>query len=185
MSRIPCNVGGSRSELSASARARPMFAIAEAVLATSERMLRSPRWKGRESIVYWAGVKRADVWIATTVIKPKAATTFGSFTTSSAANGRVIEFLEEAGLALLGQVHTHPGQFVDHSAGDDDDAFMPKENSLSLVVPNFGRDGMRPLTLCGVHRYESGRFRRLDADEIAVDICIVPLSCNLANGRSS
>jgi hypothetical protein len=157
-----------------------MFAITEAVVTQSERWLRSPRWNGRESIIYWAGLKREDVWLVTTVIKPKANTTRGSFMTSSSHNARVIEFLSDAGLALLGQVHTHEGSFVNHSRGDDEDAFMPKENSMSLVVPHFGLEGMRPLDRCGVHRYEAGRFRRLDADEIESDLCIVPMNRNLA-----
>jgi hypothetical protein len=155
------------------------------VLTTSERLLRSPRWNGRESIVYWAGLKREDIWLVTTVIKPKAARTRGSFATGASDNGDVIQFLSDAGLSLLGQVHTHPGDYVDHSFGDDEDAFMPKENLLSLVVPNFGRDGMRPLARCGVHRFEAGKFRRLGNSELEADVCVVPLSHNLARGRGS
>lgn len=146
----------------------------------SELWLKSAPWRGRESIVYWAGVKREDVWLVTTVIRPGAVGTRGSFKTSPADNARVIEFLSRAGLALLGQVHTHPSSYVDHSAGDDADAFMPKENSLSVVVPYYGRRGLRPLHRCGVHRYESGRFRRLSQAEIDADVCIVPTSRNLA-----
>jgi len=157
-----------------------MFAIGESALVQSEQWLKSPRWRGRESIVYWAGVKREDVWLVVTVIKPRAATTRGSFKTSAADNASVIEFLSEAGLALLGQVHTHAGTYVDHSAGDDEDAFMPKENSLSVVVPYYGRQGLRPLRGCGVHRYESGRFRRLAPAEVDADVCVVPMSLNLS-----
>lgn len=182
MNRIPRNMGVRREANPASPACsrRPMFAITEAVIAQSERWLRSPRWNGRESIVYWAGVKRDDVWLVTTVIKPKAARTRGSFITSSRSNARVIELLSGTGLAFLGQVHTHEGEWVDHSGGDDKDAFMPKENSFSIVVPSFGREGMWPLERCGVHRYESSRFRRLNVDEIEAEVCIVPVSCNLA-----
>lgn len=182
MNRIPRNPEHHGAERSPGSLrpARPMFAITDAVVTQSEHWLRSPRWNGRESIVYWAGLKREDVWLVTTVIKPKAVTRRGSFTTSSRHNARVIEFLSDAGLALLGQVHTHEASFVNHSQGDDEDAFMPRENSMSLVVPHFGREGMRPLDRCGVHRYEAGRFRRLDAEEIESDLCIVPMSRNLA-----
>jgi hypothetical protein len=159
---------------------RPMFAVNESVILQSERWLRSPRWNGRESIVYWTGVKRDDLWLVTTVIKPHAVTTRGSFKTSAQDNAQVIEFLADAGLALLGQVHTHGGAYVDHSHGDDEDAFMPKENSMSFVVPHFGRQGMRPFDRCGVHRFESGRFRRLQPAEIGAEVCVVPTSCNLS-----
>jgi hypothetical protein len=157
-----------------------MFAISDSVIEQSERWLRSPLWRGRESIIYWTGVKRDDLWLVTTVIKPHAVTTRGSFRTSAEHNARVIEFLSQAGLALLGQVHTHGGDHVNHSAGDDQDAFMPKENSMSWVVPYYGRQGMRPLDRCGVHRYESGRFRRMQPREIDAEICIVPTSRNLS-----
>ena len=157
-----------------------MFAVTQSVIVESERWLRSPPLRGRESIVYWTGLKRDDLWLVTTVIKPRALTTRGSFRTSAEDNARVIEFLSQAGLAFLGQVHTHAGGYVDHSSGDDKDAFMPKENSMSVVVPHYGRQGMRPLDLCGVHRYESGRFRRLEPTEIEAEVCFVPTSRNLS-----
>ncbi len=180
MNRVPRNLDASFDLPITRKPGCPVFAIGESVIEQSERWLKSPPWRGRESIVYWAGVKRADVWMVLTAIKPRATTTRGSFDTSAADNAQVIEFLAQSGLALLGQVHTHGGSYVDHSAGDDADAFMPKENSLSIVVPHYGRQGMRPLHRCGVHRYESGRFRRLATLEIDVDVCIVPISRNFS-----
>lgn len=182
MNRVPRNLERRVDGPSLTAQPpRPMFAINESVIAQSECWLRSPRWRGRESIVYWTGVKRDDLWLVTTVIKPRAVTTRGSFRTSGEDNARVVEFLSQAGLALLGQVHTHGGGYVEHSVGDDEDAFMPKENMISIVVPEYGRRGMRPLDRCGVHRYESGRFRRLQPAEIDADVCIVPTSRNLSS----
>ena len=125
-------------------------------------------------------MKRVDLWLVTTVIKPHAATTPSSFRTSAEHNARVIEFLSHAGLVLLGQVHTHGGKYVNHSAGDDQDAFMPKENLMSWVVPYYGRQGMRPLNRCGIHRYECGHFRRLETREIDSEVCIVPTYWNLS-----
>jgi hypothetical protein len=175
VSRVPRNPGASRG-----ASGRPVFAIAECVLARSEALLASPFWRKTERIIYWAGVKRDDVWMATTVIRPDAKLTRGSFDTTPDANAKVIQYVSAHGLAFLGQVHTHPSQWVDHSGGDDRDAFMPKENSISIVVPHYGRSGMRPLQTCGVHRYEGGRFRRLAAREIEESICLVPEFCDFS-----
>ena len=180
MIRVPRNLERTEAPLLSAQSSRPVFAITESVIAQSERWLRSPPWRGRESIVYWTGVKRDDLWLVTTVIKPRAVTSRGSFRTSADANARVVEFLFQAGLALLGQAHTHEGDHVDHSVGDDEDAFMPKENMVSIVVPQYARRGMRALDLCGVHRYESGRFRRLRPAEIDADVCIIPTSRNLS-----
>lgn len=175
MNRAPRNPGALRP-----ASGRPVFAIHERVLARTEALLAPPVWRKTERIVYWAGVKRDDVWVATTVIRPDAKLTRGSFDTTAGSNARVIEYLSAHGLAFLGQVHTHPSKWVDHSDGDDRDAFMPKENSISIVVPQYGRRGMRPLQTCGVHRYEGGRFRRLPPPEIEESICVVPEFCDLS-----
>ena len=43
---------------------------------------------------------------------------------------------------------------------------MPYEGFLSIVVPHYGRRGMMPLTVCGVHVFESGRFRRMGEAEV-------------------
>lgn len=177
MSRTPHNLGSKSGLLS---NGSPIFAITHAVIQASEQYLKGGRWSAHEKVVYWAGVKRSDVWVVTTVIRPKAHTTWGSFKTSTNTNAEVVAFLSDAGLSLLGQVHTHPGKFVDHSEGDDEGAFMRTENYISIVVPNYGRQGMLPLGRCGVHRYERGRFRRLLGAELETAICIVPLAQDFA-----
>jgi proteasome lid subunit RPN8/RPN11 len=82
-------------------------------------------------------------------------------------------YLASAGLELLGQVHSHPGSFVDHSEGDDEMALMPYDGFLSIVVPHYARDGMRPLATCGVHLFERARFRRLDDSEVEARFRVV------------
>jgi len=114
-----------------------------------------------EGIVYWAGRHLGSETVVTTCIAPAARSTWGSFSTSSGTNARVVMYLAEHGLELLGQVHSHPGAVVDHSDGDDERALMPYEGFVSIVVPRYGRNGLRPLTNCGVHVYENSRFRRL------------------------
>lgn len=153
---------------------RPVVAITESVVAQTEDVLRCTRWQtSTERVAYWAGVKLESIWIVTTTIRPNAVVTRGSFKTTAADNADVVSHLVEAGLSLIGQVHTHPGNFVDHSAGDDRDAFMPSENYISIVVPSYGRRGMWPLNNCGVHRYESKLFRRLSDEETEKTICAI------------
>lgn len=143
-------------------------------------MLQCARWAPSEKIVYWAGVKRDGLWLVTSVVRPRAVLTRGSFKTSAGDNARVIAFLSEAGLALIGQVHTHPNDFVGHSTGDDRDAFMPVENAVSIVLPFYGRGGMLPLRRCGVHRYEGEVYRRLSDAEVESTFCIIPAVADLA-----
>jgi JAB domain-containing protein similar to deubiquitination enzymes len=119
-----------------------------------------------EGVAYWAGHRVGDGVLLTTCIAPAAITTRGSFETSARANAQVIAYLGAAKLELVAQIHSHPGDFVGHSDSDDHRALMPYEGFLSIVVPHYGREGMRPLTKCGVHLFERTRFRRLTDDEI-------------------
>ena len=145
-----------------------IFWLATDLLDRTEDILRQSR-DGKslhEGVAYWAGRRITEGCLLTTCIAPAAITSRGSFETSARANARVIAYLGTVGLELIAQVHSHPGDFVGHSDGDDRRALMPYEGFLSIVVPNYGRDGMRPFTKCGVHLFESSRFRRLTVDDV-------------------
>lgn len=122
--------------------------------------------QAHEGIAYWAGRHVGSESFVLSCIAPPARTTVGSFTTSGPTNARVVMHLAQSGLELLGQVHSHPGRFVDHSEGDDEGALMPYDSFLSIVVPHYAHRGMRPLETCGIHVFERGRFRRLSTHEI-------------------
>lgn len=124
------------------------------------------RHEAHEGVAYWAGRRAGGDIFVTTCIAPAATTTYGSFDTSAHTNAKVVMYLANAGLELLGQVHSHPGKFVDHSDGDDKRALMPYEGFLSIVVPHYARRGMQPLTICGVHVFDNSWFRRLHNSEI-------------------
>lgn len=126
------------------------------------------RRKPHEGVVYWAGRRATNEYFITACIVPEARTTPGSFETSSRSNAKVIAYLAGAGLELLGQVHSHPGSFIDHSDGDDERALMPYNGFLSIIVPHYARRGMRPLKMCGVHIFEQSGFRRLEDWEIEI-----------------
>lgn len=150
-------------------RPQPLVIVQRGVIDSTERALQ--RHRSREALVYWAGRSSPQLWTITTCIEPESTLTEGSFRTSSAANARVIGFLAAHSLELLGQVHSHPGPLVDHSSGDERGALMPYESFLSIVVPSYGRHGF-DLAACGVHRYESGRFRRLSASEVEAEFSV-------------
>lgn len=156
---------------------RPNVRILDGVI--KETLLALQSFAGKdgphEGIVYWAGRASPAEWIITSVIVPEAVTTRGSFRTSAAANARVVALLAQAEIALLAQVHSHPGTLVDHSDGDDTDALMPYENMLSIIVPKYGRTTLWPLEHCGVHRFEGGRFRRLSSAAVNGAFRCIPL----------
>ena len=131
------------------------------------------RHEAHEGIAYWAGRRAGGETFITTCIAPAATTTRGSFDTSAHTNAIVVMYLSSARLELIGQVHSHPGRFVDHSDGDDDRALMPYEGFLSIVVPHYARRGMRPLTICGVHVFDKSCFRRLRKPEIETGFHVI------------
>lgn len=135
-----------------------------------------------EGVAYWAGVPAGTVWVVTTVLSPEAFTTRGSYRTSAVANARVVNRVSELGLQVMAQIHGHPGDWVDHSPGDDDGAFMPYEGFYSLVPPRYGCERMLPLSKCGVHCYEHGRFVRLGPEEIEERFVVVPTFVDLRGG---
>lgn len=154
--------------------------IGERVIEETVAALRrsGTRQEAHEGVAYWAGMRFGEHIVVTTCIVPTAETTYGSFATSSKANARVVMYLAQTGLELLGQVHSHPGARVDHSDGDNERALMPYDGFLSLVVPHYARRGM-PLAQCGVHVFERSVFRRLTNDEINSRFKLVPCVADL------
>jgi hypothetical protein len=139
------------------------YFISSEVIRTTELVLREygNLQPSSEGIVYWGG-RRIDKNVEImAVIAPNARATRRSITVDHRANMEVVDFLTENELVHLGQVHTHPEEWVGHSIVDDESAAFRCNGLLSLVVPNFCNSGMTPLTLCGVHRYTDGKFIRL------------------------
>jgi len=160
---------------------RGEFVISEACLRETERLLPTYRdpLGDNEGIVFWLGRQFGEATIITTALAPQAKTSSGSVQCSQSQMAAAIEAARGAGLALLAQVHSHPGEWVEHSTGDDSMVFMPYEGMLSLVVPWYGRVGMRPLQNVGVHQYQDGRWVAAERRSIPAALIIVPESIDL------
>lgn len=159
----------------------PIVFVQEGVIEATGRLLRESR-RGRqrhEGVVYWAGRDTGSDVFVTTCVAPRAVTDRGSFRVSVEANARVVMVVNDLHLILLAQIHSHPGRFIGHSDGDDVGAFMPFENYLSIIVPNYAREDPWPLTKCGVHRFMGGAFGRLLDSEVERKFRLLPTSCDL------
>ncbi len=135
--------------------------------------------EAHEGVVYLGGMETADQSVALVAIAPVATTTRGSFRTDVAANAAVVSTLATQGLILIGQVHSHPSDWIDHSDGDDEGALVRFEGYWSLVVPAFARQGLLPLTGCGIHLYRQGRFVRLTNAAVAARVRVIPEAVDL------
>lgn len=119
-----------------------------------------------EGLVYWAGMESNNLINVTVMIAPNTESDPFRVSTSYKDNCHVVNELSKLKLIEIAQVHSHPGCWVDHSDGDDMWTAFKFDGLLSLVVPNYCDEGMRPLEKCGIHRYENGGFARLSTKYI-------------------
>ena len=142
---------------------RKRYLISSKVIRDTERVLQDYACKSpsNEGLVYWAGKISDNVVNVTTVIAPNTESDAYLVSTSHKDNFHVVNELNELKLVEVAQVHSHPGCEVDHSYGDDRWAAFKFEGLLSLVVPNYCKEGILPLEKCGIHRYKKRGFTRL------------------------
>ena len=119
------------------------------------------RTPSNEGLIYWAGVFENNQYVVKAVIAPETVSDFGRVSTSHKANLDFILKLNILGLIQIAQVHSHPDDWVDHSMGDDEYAAFKIKGLVSVVVPRYCKDGLLPLTCCGVHRFDDTGFIRL------------------------
>lgn len=127
-----------------------------------------------ETVVYWFGAISSTTKLVGTVVRPKQCRRPRAFSVDATANADVAVLACDLGLNLIAQVHTHPGSWVGHSAGDDDGAPFPTAGFYSLVVPNYGREGILPLTRCGVFQYGATGFTEVQPNEVQNRFRIIP-----------
>lgn len=114
-----------------------------------------------EGVVYWAGKVKGGEFIVSAAFAPAVTASRYGFLTDHYSNGLFTEFICDNDLVYIAQVHSHPGIWVDHSGIDDRETAFRSEGLLSLVVPNYGNNGMLPFKYCGIHRYHNSNFDRL------------------------
>lgn len=85
----------------------------------------------------------------------------------------VAAFAERMDLVLIGQIHSHPGTFVDLSLVDIKYG-MTTPHYLSVVAPHYAQDLRSEWGDCGVHVYEPPRgFRRMHTAEVRTRIGVM------------
>lgn len=119
-----------------------------------------------EGLAYWAGTKDGDTAIVRMVVAPNADSAERRISTSHRSNAEYVKLLARHGLVHIAQVHSHPGQFIDHSSGDDEWAPFKRNGLLSIVVPSYCEFGILPLKDCGIHKFIDNEFVRLNEEYI-------------------
>jgi proteasome lid subunit RPN8/RPN11 len=85
------------------------------------------------------------------IVVPRQVNRPRNYSVPSAAMLEVADFARPRGWTVVGAVHSHPGQGVEHSRHDD--RMTPSRRAVSIVAPYYGRwSGQWPRSL-GVHEY--------------------------------
>jgi hypothetical protein len=132
-----------------------------------------------EGVALWGGIETTQAKFVTTVIRPDAETGPGFFRIPHEAAARIGPAMRKAGVVYIAQVHSHPTYCsVDHSDGDDRDAFLKFQGLLSIVVPDYarGQSPLRPFEQCGVHLFEGEGFRRLSDETVQNAFTTLPVN---------
>jgi hypothetical protein len=145
------------------APARGRLIVAEAALNETASALRA--FRGRrsrhEGIVFWAGrLCSADTLVAAALL-PRAEHGPGFVHVSHAEVGWMARSARRLGLAVMVQVHSHPGGDTRHSDGDDDLVVLPREGMFSLVVGRYGDGSVDPRQGAGLHQFQDGHWVRV------------------------
>jgi len=127
-----------------------------------------------ERVAYIDGVAASDdLSVATTLVFPNAKLYERHFEVTAEAMSQAGRHFRAYHLQRVAQVHTHPGDWVDHSQYDDEMAYSQHLGAVSIVMPNHARS--RPaLSNCGVHVREEQGWRMLAQSEISSYISLVP-----------
>jgi Prokaryotic homologs of the JAB domain len=98
-----------------------------------------------------------------------------SITTASAAT-------RAHGWVTLAQVHTHPGQDVEHSWYDDRHAISTR--AVSFVLPHYGRHACDWLARAGVHDYQNDWWHQLTAEQAAARVSFLDAPLQILDLRT-
>jgi proteasome lid subunit RPN8/RPN11 len=90
----------------------------------------------------------------------------------------VTDLAIEHGVYLVGQIHSHPGAWVDLSDADKRWGIQAP-GYLSVVMPHFARDPATPLGQFGFHVSANGGWRRLSPFERRWRVAIVNKAASL------
>ncbi len=114
-----------------------------------------------EGLVFWVGRRVGTDSIVVGSIVPACHHGPQRVQADSKAVGQVMKRARAAGLGIIAQVHSHPGNDTRHSDGDDDMILMPFDGMFSLVVGRYGNAPIAQEGGVGVHQYQSDRWMQI------------------------
>lgn len=123
---------------------------------------------GNEGLALWFGVEQDGRVAITHLVEPCGAgfhTSPYHISLSLHGMAKLTDLAEQLGAPLVGQIHSHPGRFLDLSEVDEREGIRVPDY-LSLVCPHYAQIPALRLDDCGVHVFQHTAYRRLSADEM-------------------
>lgn len=146
-----------------------LWALPINLLAESVAIMRPQGARGNEGLALWFGVMEDTQTVITHVIEvlgPGFHTTPLYMRLSLRAMSSLTDLADQLGISLVGQVHSHPGTFLDLSDLDIKHGIR-SPGYLSVVCPYYAQHDLEGLQACGVHVFENNQYHRLSQKEVA------------------
>ena len=149
--------------------------LCEPVIQPLEQHLRTTGLECREEPALLAGYIIGSVGLVTTAVLPFTRSASSACELPLDITIKCIDIMERAGQIVLAQVHSHPGQAW-HSETDNEWAYSDSPGLFSIVVPYFGRYGLRNIIehIAVYERLVSGEWYLLSPCEVRKRILLVP-----------
>jgi len=144
------------------------WAMPASLLDTSIEIMRPHGRLGNEGLVLWLGRLDGKSASVTHVVAPRGTgfhTSPLQLSLSLNAMARLTDLADETGTYLLGQIHSHPGLFVDLSEVDKKYG-VRCQDYLSLVCPHYAQRPIAGIEECGAHVFDRGDYRRMNREEV-------------------
>src|SRR5579871_780911 len=138
------------------------------LLRRSVETMRPHGAQGNEGLALWYGIDDdAQHVIVTHVVEVYGSgfvTTPLQMRLSLRAMGTLTGLADDLDRYLVGQIHSHPGDFTDLSDVDKELGIRVPDY-LSVVCPHYAQRSDITLSDCGLHVFEGARYRRLSSAE--------------------
>ena len=149
----------------------PILLVSADVWRTTSEVFSKYASKRVEAGCFWYGHRNEEKAFVILVGVPHQINRPRNFEVPADDLARLTEEAVKLDLVAVAQLHSHPGDDVEHSPWDDSRAISKRV--YSLVLPRYGKNPI-PLAGVGVHRFEDGRWTKLSRDSWKAVIRFLP-----------
>ena len=139
------------------------------LISASVEVMKPHGMYGNEGLALWFGTENEAHITVTHMVElhgPGFRTSPLNLQISLAGMSALTELAQNLNAYLIGQIHSHPRNFIDLSEVDVVHGIRIPDY-LSLVCPHYAQAPNTTLAQCGVHVFEAGTYRRLSAGEVS------------------